>query len=239
MTMMRACISAMVIAPVFGAIAQAWTPVPVERLLHQRALADSLQAAMGPSILVMDLMSFRSSTDVVPYDRKHARLVRTAQGFRSEIGDVLMVQGHGLRVVVDRSDRTMLVTDPTALTNVSLPPWSEELLTSLGACYMRTVSDGVEFKLVMAKDVVHDHVLLQFDAQGWLRRSETFWRSGMDGTPGDPRLVVQYQRPVPLRAGTVDEQGTDPWEFVKVGPAGLIAIGEWNGIEVIDARIKP
>lgn len=226
------------------AVAQQWETVDVRLLKEQKAKSDELQAAMTSMEMQIDFTSYRSKTDVVPHERVVAELVRDKESFRSTVGTITTIQVGAARVVIDKVDRSILLTDPVPLEDMSLQQLSAIVLDRVVQCSRRRTVDGMEYRIQWPAASLYDQQLLLFDNQGWLRRTETTWRQGIQEDPGNllspvhyPRLVAQYGRPLPLRPER--RADLDLSKVYRATTAGIVAVAPWTGYEVIDTRINP
>jgi hypothetical protein len=227
------------------AVPQQWETVDVRLLKEQKALSDQLQASRTSMVMVVEFTSFRSKNDVVPHERIVAEVLRDKDRFRSRIGDITTIQAGAVRVVIDERERSMMITDPVALEDAGLAQLSSMVLDKVLSCNRRRLTDGMEYRIQFPPGGVYEFQLIQFDDQGWLRRTETVWRQGIPEDPGNvrsvvhqPRLIAQYGRPAPLNADRSREL-----DLAKVyraaGASGFVALAPWSGFQVIDTRFNP
>lgn len=227
-----------------GTFGQAWENVPVSDFVQAKRASDALYVGLERFRITMEMTSYRSVEDRVPHDRTMASIVREGTRFRSEVGGIITVQDATIRVVRDPEEGKVFATDPVKLEDAWAIGVANLVLSSLVACERRTLDGHTEYRVRFSPGSVQEHMVVRYDAAGWLRSTSTVWRRPIAEDPSDPlsaayrpRLEVAYGIPVVLK-GPPDPV-TDPWRLVKRGEQGLVAIGEWTGAPVIEARLRP
>lgn len=224
--------------------AQTWDAVPLSDLLTVKRLSDAKYKEMTSFEMMVELASFRSFQDAAPFERVSASVILDGERFRSELGGIITIQGNGIRVILDKEDRSVLVTDPVDLAEPWMIQAVDIILGSITSCSKRTVPDGVEYKLVYRAGSVYENTIVRYDTNGWLINTSTTWATAIAEDPSNtlsaryrPRLDVRYG--IPSRFDRGKTKLTDPWSHVKEHSNGLIAIGDWKGSVVTDARYQP
>jgi|GEM_PF-6048255 len=225
-------------------VCQDWKPVPVSEFVKVKQLSDEKYTELAGFSMDIGLASYRSFVDAAPFDRSTARVIRNGSQFRSEIADIITVQGGGMRVVLDKEERSIFATDPVDFNEPWLITSVDIVLGSIASSSTRAVPDGIEYKLVYREGAVYGYSVVRYDKQGWLRGTSTIWAREVAEDPSlplsaryRPRLDVTYG--IPARFEGAKSKLTDPWSFVQELHNGLVAVGEWKGASVIDARYKP
>ena len=147
-----------------------------------------------------------------------------------------------MRVVADREMRTMVLADPVDLASVFAEMFVREVPRSAASCWVRTLPQGTEYRMMFGEGAIIERMEIRFDAAGWPVRTETVWRMAIQDEPGAPssipRMEVDYGRPQPIARGAYSA-ATDPARLVAFSADGEArGLGEWARYEVDDLRIQ-
>lgn len=227
-----------------AANAQAWEAVPVSDFLAAKRNSDAKYKELSRFEMSIELASFRSFEDAAPFERMTAVVLRDGDRFRTEMGSIVTIQGNGVRVIMDKEDRSVLATNPVDMAEPWIIQAVDIVLGSISSCLSRDLADGVEYKLVYRVGSTYEHTLVRYDTNGWLKGTSTIWAIPVAEDPSNllsaryrPRLDVRYG--VPVLFDNAKARSTDPWNYVQEHSNGLFAIGDWKGSVVTDARYQP
>lgn len=212
--------------------------------VQAKRASDALYAGIERFRITMEMASYRSLEDRVPHDKTTARIIREGTRFRSELGGIVTVQDATIRVVRDPEEGKVFATDPVKLEDAWAIGMADLVLTSLVACERRAWDGHTEYRIRFGPGSAQEHMVVRYDAAGWLRGTSTVWRRSIAEDPSNPlsvayrpRLEVAYGIPVVINGPS--DPDTDPWRLIRRSEHGLVATGEWSGATVIDARLRP
>jgi hypothetical protein len=221
--------------------AQAWVPCPATEFREQKAKSDALYAGTASIRMRIDMASYRSINDPLPFDQGTAVVMRSGEAFRSEQLGMITVQNGSLRVTIDETDRIIMVNKPAPSDEPFVSYVATTVFDGLASCAKRNTPLGNEFKLVFGEGALYDHMIVRYDAMGWLRGTETHWRQPIPEYPDDPnsaaytpKLLMTYWVPTPLT-----EVGTelDPLTYVSISNGKVVGLGRYAAFQVYDGRV--
>lgn len=225
-----------------SAFAQGWTPCSISKFRKDKAVCDSMYAAKANYRLTMTMASYRSITDPLPHDQGQAVIVRSGKTYRSEQLGIITVQNETMRVTVDKEDRLIVISKPSALDELFVTQFSTKVIEGLATVSYRLVAGMTEYKLVFGAGAIYDHMIVRYDVNGWLRSTETHWRRPIAEYPDDPqsksytpKLVMTYD--VPLAHNTVSAE-MDPNTYVSQRNGEHVGVGPFASFEVFDGRVQ-
>lgn len=225
--------------------AQEWTACPAAELVRAKKASDALHATVPVFSLKLRMASYRSATDAVPFEEVDAILLHDGACSRAEIKDMLTVQDADLRVIVDREERTLIVTDPVAEDDPYVSALSNAVIERAASCARRATPEGTEYRIIFPDGAVYDRLIVLYDKKGWLRRTVSFWRQGISEQPDDPgarlfkpKLQVDYELPRAFASGSRRAE-MDTSAFIVLEDGTPKGIGPWTAFEIIDSRIRP
>lgn len=240
----RSILASLALTAGLFANAQSWNAVPASDLVAAKGRSDAKYKELTRFEMTVDLASFRSFQDAAPFERVSASIVRDGERFRTELGEIITIQGNGIRVILDKADRSVLATDPVDLAEPWIIQAVDIVLGSITSCFKRTVPEGIEYKLVYGAGSTYEHTIVRYDNNGWLIGTSTVWAIPIAEDPSNvlsaryrPRLDARYG--IPSVFDKTKTKSTDPWSHVQEHSNSLIAIGDWKGSVVTDARYQP
>lgn len=225
--------------------AQGWTACTAADLLRAKAASDALYATVPVFSMDIRMSSYRSATDAVPFEEVQASILHDGARSRAEIKNIVTIQDAGLRIIVDREERTIMVTDPVNDEDPYFSAISRTVIEQAAAWARRTTGEGTEYRITFPKGAVYDHLIVLYDAKGWLRRTESIWRQAVSEVPDDPgarsfkpKLRVAYGSPRAFTSGSKRAE-MDPYAIISIQDGIPQGIGPWSEFEIIDSRLRP
>ncbi len=192
--------------------------------------------------LTTELLAYQNAGDVVPHDRGTSAVWKAGDRMHAEQMGLFSYQNKHMRLLVDPEEKAIYVGTPVEVDGMFGTDLGDALLKQLAGIGRLVDREGTHFRLKFPEGSEYEMMELLFDANGWLRRIDTYWQRPVPLQPDDPRSVVVRPKVV-LQLGV--PEAVDP-ASVKVdmnavvvkGPDGFKPVGEWKDYQVFDTRVQ-
>lgn len=223
--------------------AQAWVPCPAQEVLEHAEANGKAYAALPVYEMRVELASYRSSTDVAPFDRAESLLQKAGDRSRVDHMGIITVQDGRLRVTVDTTEHVILVAKADDIMDVIGADHAHLIIEQAAAVTKKAIAAGVTYKVMFRPGAYYDRVEITYDKDGILARADLFWRIAIQEDPDDPRspaytprVTMLFGRPRAIAEAAITKR-LDLSAYIVMKNGRPIAAPGWTGYEVIDTRV--
>lgn len=224
--------------------AQAWVSCPVQEVVAQSIAHGALLKGMDHYACGMEMASYRSGEDKVPFERARGRVYRSGKGYRNEVAGIVTISDGELRVTLDSAERVMVLAKADTLEELFTLEARAATVRAAKTCAKRTTPEGLQYRLSFPETMPYAHMDLLYDAQGWLRRLELQWAQGIqeefdvEGAPAyKPRVTITFEQPMAMPERTLSPL-MDLRQYLSASTKGKPqAVQAYAGYQLIDTRL--
>lgn len=221
-----------------------WRPASPDELEQHIVKNRALYDGVGAFSLDYTISVFRDASSVLPEQVMKGHVGSSKGRSWSAQPGMLTVQDEHLRVLVDSTQRVVMVSAPTRDEAYLGSAFSSKVLAGARAIGAMRTGEGDVFRILFNDGGAIDAMETTFDDKGWLRRVTVYWRKMEADDPRAgigfvaPRMDTRFAVPQRLPADRAVEARMDTGRLVRISEGGLRPLGALSTYELIDTRLQ-
>lgn len=235
-------LSCMFLAGMAGpARGQQWRAATMAEMKEFLQRSDRQYTALTMMKLTTSISAYTNSGDAVPGSTGNSTVWRMGDRYKAEHLGFTTVQDKDMKVLIDPEQRMIYLDKPDPAIMPGKTALQDTVMRQAVAIMRSEQADGTHFRLTYRPGAAYESMEMAFDAAGWLRRMELLTGRPVALDPSNPlsamvkpRIVIAMDRPVAIKAGTVN---ADPATVVGWRDGRAVGLGAWRDYTVFDTRV--
>ena len=194
--------------------------------------------------LVTEIESFRSASDVVPFDTERSVMICAGNRYRVDAMGLTTIQDERHLVTIDSAERMVIVGNVGPVVNEASKELMRTVLENAVGVGRRKIGGSVEYRVEFLPKAQYSAMHLVFDQEGYLMSTTSYWRFAIKEDPDDPnsaaykpKLLVRYGRPRNVQTSVIEKKLRIEGYVRFVDEEPMLAPG-WDGFTIHDSRLR-